>query len=391
MLVLLLSQTLCSITSTMVIFAIMMSAYGESSSVHSLSWIYIATAIPALFITVPCGVLIDRFSKRINLLSADLLIALAIGALFLLADLKLSWLMFAVVLLIQIGISYQGLTNQALIAHYFGKNELHIINGLLQFKKGFQKLVAPALGGYLYSITSVSNILLLHGLSISCALLCLALIKIPPLKDHKLNQQRFRLGDGFRCLMDQKELKRLAGLFFQINFLAGIYSVVYTPVLLEFADEKVLGLALSTGSLGVIMGSFMSMRFELNQPKKLLFLLIALNGFSEMVTSYPSFWLFSLGLFLSSVCSSLIAINNQIMWQSAVPPHLQGRVFGARDFIAMSSLPLGMLAGGFLGDWAKISLGLWSVLCLTGVVQIGMGAFFYLAYKKRPQKMELAQ
>ncbi len=369
----------------MVIFAIMMTSYNQTSSVGALSWIYFATSIPALFIAVPVGILIDRFSKKINLLASDLMIALAIAILFF-AD-KSFAVMFFMVLLIQIGISYQNLCNQALIAHFFAKDELHTINGLLQFKKGFQKLVAPALGGYLYSVTSFNNILLLHSVSICCALLCVAWIKIPPLKSSHKTKRPFDLTAGFKYIFSEKDLRSLAVLFFQINFLSGIFSVVYTPILLEFADEKALGLALSMGSLGMILGSFLSFRLKNVDKYTFLLFLITANGFFEIIISYKSFIAFSLGLFLSSICSSFIAITNGVMWQSLVPAELSGRVFGARDLIAQSSLPLGMLLGGFLGDVAKIGPGLWIVLLITGFSQIGIGAFYHLAQRKRPEEL----
>lgn len=353
----------------------MMNTYGESSSVHHLSFIYIATTIPALFINIPCGIVIDKFSKKINLFLSDMIIALAMGILFLCAEQKIYELIFIVVILMQIGISYQGLTNQTLIAHYFSKDELNFINSIMQLKKGLQKLIAPALGGYLYSIMPIKNILLLHGITMLLALLCLALIKIPLKNITHKSKKYFKFSDGFICIIKEKHLIYLAIFFAQINFLAGIYSVVYTPVLLEFADEKALGLALSLGSLGMIIGSFISMKWRLECTANILFWLIILNGLSEIMTSYPSFYAFSLGLFLSSICSSLIAVTNQVLWQSAVPASIQGRVFATRDVIAMSSLPLGMFLGGFLGDWAKINLNISSVLLLTGFAQIAMGLY----------------
>ena len=78
----------------------------------------------------------------------------------------------------------------------------------------------------------------------------------------------------------------MALLFFQINFLSGIFSVVYTPILLDFADEKALGLALSVGSLGMILGSFLSFRIKTVDKYTFLLFLIMANGFFEIITSY---------------------------------------------------------------------------------------------------------
>ncbi|HET7177069.1 MAG TPA: hypothetical protein VFI63_00110, partial [Solirubrobacterales bacterium] len=42
--------------------------------------------------------------------------------------------------------------------------------------------------------------------------------------------------------------------------------------------------------------------------------------------------------------------SNQAIWQSKVPPEVQGRVFGARRLIAQVSWPLATLLGGWLAD-----------------------------------------
>jgi hypothetical protein len=42
--------------------------------------------------------------------------------------------------------------------------------------------------------------------------------------------------------------------------------------------------------------------------------------------------------------------SNQAIWQSKVPPALQGRVFSVRRMIAQVSAPIAMLASGPLAD-----------------------------------------
>jgi hypothetical protein len=47
---------------------------------------------------------------------------------------------------------------------------------------------------------------------------------------------------------------------------------------------------------------------------------------------------------------SLVAGSSQVVWQRAVPPELQGRVFSVRVAIALSAIPLASLVAGPLAD-----------------------------------------
>jgi hypothetical protein len=54
--------------------------------------------------------------------------------------------------------------------------------------------------------------------------------------------------------------------------------------------------------------------------------------------------------FLSSLVIPLVNSSNQAIWQSKVPPDLQGRVFSVRRLIAQIVNPLGLLIAGPLAD-----------------------------------------
>jgi hypothetical protein len=51
-----------------------------------------------------------------------------------------------------------------------------------------------------------------------------------------------------------------------------------------------------------------------------------------------------------SLFGPLINGSNQALWQSKVPPDLQGRVFSARRLIAWFTQPIAPLIGGVLAD-----------------------------------------
>nr|MBC8462912.1 MFS transporter [Candidatus Bathyarchaeota archaeon] len=58
----------------------------------------------------------------------------------------------------------------------------------------------------------------------------------------------------------------------------------------------------------------------------------------------------SIGAFLMMLFNPLINGSNQAIWQSKVPPEMQGRVFGTRAMIALISQPVAMAITGPLAD-----------------------------------------
>jgi hypothetical protein len=63
-----------------------------------------------------------------------------------------------------------------------------------------------------------------------------------------------------------------------------------------------------------------------------------------------SVYLWVVGAFIMMIFNPVINGSNQAIWQSKVPPEMQGRVFASRAFIALVSQPVAMAITGPLAD-----------------------------------------
>jgi DHA3 family macrolide efflux protein-like MFS transporter len=124
------------------------------------------------------------------------------------------------------------------------------------------------------------------------------------------------------------------------------------PMILGFTTADVLGVIITIAGGGMLLGSLaMSawggpqrridgvLRFELLSG--LCFLLIGLR---------PSAWLVAMGAFVAHLTIAIVYGSNQAIWQSKVPPDVQGRVFATQQMIARSAAPLAYLVAGPLAD-----------------------------------------
>jgi DHA3 family macrolide efflux protein-like MFS transporter len=124
------------------------------------------------------------------------------------------------------------------------------------------------------------------------------------------------------------------------------------PMILGFTSADVLGIIISVAGGGMLVGSLVMgawggpkrriggvLYFELLSG--LCFLLIGLR---------PSAWPIAIGAFGAHLTIAIVYGSNQAIWQSKVPPDVQGRVFATQQMIARSSTPLAYLVAGPLAD-----------------------------------------
>lgn len=83
------------------------------------------------------------------------------------------------------------------------------------------------------------------------------------------------------------------------------------------------------------------------------------------------------GSFMSQLFIPIINGSNQAIWQSKVPPAIQGRVFATRRMIAQISFPVAVLIAGPLADKVfepAMSSDGWAAAIFGPIVGTGAGA-----------------
>jgi len=136
---------------------------------------------------------------------------------------------------------------------------------------------------------------------------------------------------------------------------AGIaFTVVAPMVLLRTHNNSVsLGFVQSAGAIGGVVGGVIMSAWGgfKRRVHGVLAGWIVSSFFLSLVglgTSIP-FWIAMMGL--AAVLGPLINGSNQAIWQSKVPPDMQGRVFSARRLIAWLTNPISPLIAGTLADY----------------------------------------
>jgi DHA3 family macrolide efflux protein-like MFS transporter len=161
---------------------------------------------------------------------------------------------------------------------------------------------------------------------------------------------------GFRYIFSHKGLLGLQLIFLFGNLFSSISWTLVAPMILAKTAKNATTLAVvesAAGIGGVVGGLVLSITGGLFRRKTdgvfigwalpALFL-GALVGFGRDLL------LWATGYFLASAVGSVTYICNQAIWQSKVPPDIQGRVSSTRRLIANAVSPLATLVAGPLAE-----------------------------------------
>jgi hypothetical protein len=187
---------------------------------------------------------------------------------------------------------------------------------------------------------------------------------------------------GFRYIKERPGLLGLQFAFTALNFISSFGAVLIVPMILARTANDAASLATvqSIGAFGGVAGGLIMSTWG-GPKRKTKGVLLGMSvesllgpvviGLSRGVPGWVA------GHFTTHLVIPVINGSNQAIWQSKVPPALQGRVFAIRRMIAQISFPVAVLLAGPLADKVfepAMSAGGALASSLGGLVGSGPGA-----------------
>lgn len=359
-----LGQLLSLIGTGLTHFALGIEIYRLAGSVTQLSLLTFFSLLPTALLSPIAGALIDRWDRRLVMLFSDLGAGLCMMLLWILIVAGESgawplrpWHFYGPVILSAALNAFRWPAFQASTTLLVPKEHLARANGLTELASGVGQLVSPLLAGALMTRIGLKGIVLLDLGSFAVAAVTLLLVRFPTPPPSALGQAARgslwkEASHGWTFIRSRPGLFGLLLLLMMVNLIMGMVMVLTTPLVLGFADPATLGRILSGAGLGMLVGAItVSVWGGPRRRVQGMFRFMMLAGVALVSAGlHPNVWLIGLSSALFLFTLPTLSSCSHTIWQSKVPPDLQGRVFAVRRMMLVLAAPLASLLAGVLAD-----------------------------------------
>jgi len=383
-------QAFSLLGSKLVGFALVWYLTVSTGSATVLAFASLVTVLPRILFGPVAGALVDRWNRRIVMIVADSLIALATVVLVVLfaLDVIQVWHIYVLNFVRALGGVFHWPAMQASTALMSPEKHLSRIQGMNQILFGTMSILSPAMGALLIDLLPVQGILAIDVGTALLAILPLFFVFIP---QPKITVSGKGATEGKPSVLD--DLRQ--GLHF-IRGWPGLLMIIAISVLVAMLLMPAFSLLpiLITGHFGggalqlawlqvaygagaIVGGLVLSVwgGFERRIVTMLLAMALMGVGFVALGVAPANGLPLAIGaLFFSATMESIEVGSIVAIIQAAVPPELHGRVLALDIALVTAAAPIGLAIAGPLSN--AIGVRPWFVLGGLVTTALGVGAFF---------------
>jgi MFS family permease len=356
-------QVVSLVGTAMTGFALTLWAYRTTGLATALSMVAFFNFAPMIIMSPIAGVLVDRWNRKWTMALSDLasgIGTLAILILFASGRLQV-WHLYVVGALTAVFQSFQWPAYSAAISMMVPKTQYQRASGMISMAESGSGIAAPILAGALIGMVGFERLWVIFAIDlvtfvIALSTLVAVAIPNPPTTAPEKGESLLRQSTfGFRYIWHHRPLFNLQMMFFASNLLASLCVTILPAMILARTGNNatVLATVQSASAVGGVIGGAALTAW--GGPKRkvdgVLLGMVFASLFGTVVLGLGrSLLIWAVGGFMSMVFLPMLNGSNQAIWQSKVPPSLQGRVFSVRLIIAQVTAPIAILASGPLAD-----------------------------------------
>ncbi|MEX3656520.1 MFS transporter [Mycolicibacterium fortuitum] len=399
----------------LILFAALMAGAGNGITIVAFPWLVLqhngsaldasivamAGTLPLLVATLIAGAAVDYLGRRRVSMISDLLSALSVAAVPVLA------LIFGVdavnvaVLAVLAGLGAffdpAGMTARETMLPEAADRAgwtLDHANSVYEAVFNLAYIVGPGIGGLLIATLGGINTMWVTAGAFCCSILAISVLRLEGAgaPDRSVLTEGVVAGivEGLRYVWHTPVLRTLA----IVDLVAtGLYmpmeSVLFPKYFTDRNEPTELGWVLMALSIGGLLGAlgYAVMSKYMSRRATMLTAVITLGVAMTVIAFLPPLPLIlALCAIVGFVYGPIAPIYNYVM-QTTAPPHLRGRVVGVMGSLAYAAGPLGLILAGPLADAAGLHatfLALSLPMLLLGVVAVFLPALRELDLASKP-------
>lgn len=373
-------ELISAVGSGLTSFGLGVYVFQQTGSAGSMAAVTLLAFLPTLLLSVPAGVLADRYDRRLLMMVGDGCSALGI-LYILLCMLHGGAELWQICLGVFISATFSALLEpsyRATVTDLLTKEEYSKASGMVSLAGSARYLISPVLAGALLSVSDIKLLLLIDICTFFPTVLGAAFVRKEIAAGSAEHRPPFweSLRQGWGAITGNRGIFILVAVSSVMTCFMGSFQILAQPLILDFSDSATLGVGETVCACGMLVsGLFLGMRgIKRGYVKALsasLFLAgLMMIGFGIWENIYPiclfGFLFFATLPFANSCLDYLVRTN--------IPDELQGRAWGVIGFLSQIGYVVAYGAAGTAADGIAAGLqigvgrGAAAVILLAGVL-----------------------
>ncbi|WP_062058659.1 MFS transporter [Aquimarina longa] len=332
---------------------------GSSVSSYSLVWFF--EAVPGVVLAPFIGSLVDRWNKKQMIVWGQVVAGVGSVALMILHHFALlqAWHIMIVAGIGSIASMFVFDAFQASTSTLVTKDKLVKANSMSSTMYGVVQMGVPILAPVLYKLIGIKSIFFIDAVTFLISVVAFLLLGFIVVAR---SSEKFNLRADLEVvksfIKEKPGFKSFIFFFFLMSFLIGFISVLFTPLVLDFSNEYVLGIVMSCAGLGALVGGIlvgvvkgikrpMSTIINLGFVKSIVFFAIFL---------YISQYSLAIGGIILMALFTVEMVVSEAFLQALIPVEKQGRIMGVVSFFVGIAAPIAYFLAGPLVDFVKLGI-----------------------------------
>lgn len=372
-------ELISSVGGGLTSFGLGVYVFERTGSAASMALVTLLAFLPTLILSVPAGVLADRYDRRLLMMLGDGCSAL--GIIYILICMMHGE---ASLLQICIGVFVSSVFSsllepsyRATVSDLLTREEFSKANGLVSLAGSARYLISPLVAGLLLSVSDVKLLLIIDISTFVLTVISTAVVKRGIETKPGDEEKSFieSLKEGWNAVHSGQGIFLLILVSAAMTLFLGVFQTLAEPLILSFADSKTLGIGETVCASGMLVSSLvLGMRGIKKKYVKVLEISLMLAGLfmigfgiweNIFVICGFGFLFFAMLPFANNCLDYLVRTN--------IPDELQGRAWGFIGFLSQTGYVVAYGTGGVLADLAAklldadIGRGAGMVIMISGV------------------------
>jgi len=349
-------ELVSSIGGGLTSFGLGVYIFQQTGSAANMALVTLLGFLPTLLLSVPAGVLADRYDRRLLMMIGDG--CSAIGILYILVCMARGGATLAQICIgVFVSAFFSALLEpsfRATITDLLDKEEYSRASGLVSLAGSARYLFSPIIAGFLLTVSDIRLLLVIDICTFFLTVACAAVVRkgIGSRPAEKKEPFLQSMKEGWRVLCLNRGVLILVAVSSGITLFMGIFQILAEPFILSFADAKTLGVAETICACGMLAsGILLGAKGLKGHYVRILGLSLSAAGvfmlgfgLSESMVLICAFgFLFFAMLPLGNNCLDYLIRTN-------IPDEAQGRAWGLIGFLSQLGYVVAYALSGTAAD-----------------------------------------